>query len=33
MTKRQITDDLDAMMGILPEDVAKAVLAFIQDLK
>jgi stage III sporulation protein SpoIIIAA len=27
MTKRQITDDLDALMGILPEDVAKAVRA------
>jgi stage III sporulation protein SpoIIIAA len=25
MTKRQITDDLDALMGILPEDAAKAV--------
>jgi stage III sporulation protein SpoIIIAA len=25
MTKRQITDDLDALMGILPEDVSKAV--------
>jgi len=25
MTKRQITDDLDALMGILPEDIAKAV--------
>ena len=24
MTKRQITDDLDAILGVLPEDIRKA---------